>query len=269
MKLINTTIALIYFFIPSVVSADAVPGGIAIIELDTLSQPRVFFQERNVLVMQRDNNWLAVVGIPLDTQPGIQTLSVKTETEEKTLNFTVTEKNYTEQHLTIKNKRKVNPLAQDLERIQQESEIITQAKQNWTDKKIDSIALTLPVQGRLSSSFGLRRFFNKQPRKPHSGLDIAAATGTAIKSPKDGTIINTGNYFFNGNTVFIDHGQGFITMYCHLNEIKLVPGDEVKTGDVIGTVGKTGRVTGAHLHWGVYLNNTAVDPELFLSSRNN
>ena len=123
----------------------------------------------------------------------------------------------------------------------------------------------LPVHGRYSSPFGLRRFFNEQARKPHSGLDIAATQGTPIKAAASGTVINTGDYFFNGNTVFIDHGQGLITMYCHMHRIDVKESEYVTVADVIGTVGQSGRVTGAHLHWSVLLNQTMVDPTLLLS----
>ena len=128
----------------------------------------------------------------------------------------------------------------------------------------DFLRMQVPTPGRRSSSFGLRRVFNGQSRNPHSGMDIAAATGTPVVAPLPATVIDTGDYFFNGNTVWLNHGGGLLSMLCHLSAIDVKPGDVLKTGERLGAVGATGRVTGPHLHWGVMLNRTMVDPALFI-----
>ncbi len=246
---------------------DPVPGGIAIIDLglDTPAPPSVFYGKKRVLVRRDGKQWQAVVGLPLSAKAGIHKLRI-IAAQNKTYQreFSVHTKKYKEQHLTIRNKRMVNPNAEDMKRIHTEKKIIGAALSRWTEQPHVATEFILPVNGRLSSPFGLRRFFNKQPRKPHSGLDIAAPKGTIIKAPADGIVITRGNYFFNGNTVFIDHGQGLVTMYCHMSEIRVKPGTKVRQGDPIGKVGMTGRVTGPHLHWSVSLNNTRVEPGLFL-----
>ncbi len=246
----------------------AVPGGVVIIELtaDSVGEtPRVRYNKKPVMVINNDQRWLAVVGIPLTASAGKQRIEQQTASGQTiTHDFTVAEKAYKTQRLTITNKRKVNPNAQDMKRITQEKKLITSALRHWDEKPASHLTFIAPVEGQRSSSFGLRRIFNDQPRRPHSGMDIAATTGTPIIAPADGTVINVGNYFFNGNSVFIDHGQGLITMYMHLDSISAKEGDQLARGDVIGTVGATGRVTGPHLHWGVSLNDARVDPALFL-----
>jgi len=244
-----------------------VPGGIAVVDLNTQHRPhRVLYKKRKVLLTQNNNNWYAIVGLSLATPVGKKSLSVinKSKSRPKKIDFIVKDKKYKTQHITIKNTRKVNPYKKDLQRIGREKKRILAALKTWSDKEQVPLQFSLPVAGRFSSPFGLKRFYNKQPRKPHSGLDIAASEGTPIRAPAAGTIINTGNYFFNGNTIFIDHGQGLITMYCHMNHIDVKAGQSVKAGEQIGLIGKTGRVTGPHLHWAVSLNNARIEPKLLL-----
>ena len=244
-----------------------VPGGIALIKLNSDSRPQIVtFQNKRVLTKQYGTDWYAIVGLPLSLKPADYTLQYKVNNTSLTANFNVQPKSYETQHLTIKNKRKVNPNQKDLKRIGQEGKIIRAALATWSEQSDIPLEFMLPVQGRFSSPFGLRRFFNGQARKPHSGLDIAAPEGTPILAPAQGTIITTGDYFFNGNTIFIDHGQGLITMFCHLSKIDVAPGQTVKQGQRLGDVGMTGRVTGPHLHWSVSLNNARVEPKLLLPS---
>ncbi|HFD79624.1 MAG TPA: M23 family metallopeptidase [Gammaproteobacteria bacterium] len=248
--------------------AEAVPGGIAVVELPpSPTPPRVRFHGKPVMVLPDGKGYSAVVGLPLATRPGKQSLEVRLASGKTvTRSFEVGDKEYRSQHITIKNKRKVNPEKRDLERITREQRRIRKALATWNPQPPQSLRFRLPVEGPVSSTFGLRRFFNEQPRKPHSGLDLAAPQGTPIRAPAAGRVVDTGEFFFNGNTVFIDHGEGLVTMYCHMSRIDVRPGQEVKAGEVIGAVGMTGRVTGPHLHWGVSLNDARVDPTLFLDN---
>jgi murein DD-endopeptidase MepM/ murein hydrolase activator NlpD len=241
------------------------PGGIAVIDVAPAEAPRpiVEFGESRVLVARRGDRWVAAVGIPLDTPAGVASIRVNTARD---VSFEVSEHAYREQRLTVKNQSHVTPDEEQLARIGRERKTIDAALTNWRDLPIESVTLDTPVPGPRSSSFGLRRFFNDQPRAPHKGMDIAATEGTAIQTPRDGVVTATGDFFFNGKTVIIDHGQGLVTMYCHLSEIGVAEGGSVATGDTIGAVGATGRVTGPHLHFGTYLNGTAVDPALLLSA---
>ena len=239
------------------------PGGIAIVDVGPADQPppSASLGDKPVLVMRDGDRWQAVVGVPLDTEPGQLTIHLGGYP----LSVAIGDHAYAEQRLTVKNKSYVTPDQAQLDRIGRERRIIDGALNNFRDVPMQGIDLATPVEGRRSSSFGLRRFFNDQPRSPHKGMDIAADSGTPIRAPRDGVVTATGNYFFNGNTVILDHGQGYVTMYCHLSEIAVEEGQAVSTGETLGAVGATGRVTGPHLHFGTYLNGTAVDPAIVLT----
>ena len=201
-----------------------------------------------------------IVGVGLDAAPGLHHVVVGTPDGEETMDFEVVAKQYPEQRLTIPDRRKVNPLPEDMARIQRESKLQRAAYARRTPVRPDLLPFRQPVQGIYSSPFGLRRFLNDQPRSPHSGLDIAAATGTPIAAPAPATVALTGDFFFSGNVVLLDHGGGMITMYGHLDRIDVEEGQDLDRGDVIGTVGATGRVTGPHLHWTISIQGERVDP---------
>ena len=240
-----------------------VPGGVAVVDLGSTDQsrPEARLSENPVLVMADEGRWKAVVGIGLEAEPGEKVLAANGNEH----SIQVRDRDYAEQRITLDDDEQVSPGEDTLERIHREHEEIHAARDTRTDRKPATMQLELPVEGRFTSPFGLRRYFNDEPRNPHNGLDIANDPGTPIAAPAQGDVIETGEYFFNGKTVFIHHGGGFVTMYCHMDEIDVSPGDAVDTGDQLGTVGETGRVTGPHLHWTVFLNGQAVDPLLFVS----
>ncbi len=241
---------------------EPVPGGVAVLALPAQSTPpEARYQGRPVMVVKHQGTWYAVVGIPLSTKPGQQTLRLNGR---QALRFDVTDKTYPSQHITIKNRHMVNPTPAELKRIRRDRVRIKKAVSHWTARADVPVRLAMPVHGPLSSTFGLRRYFNGEPRAPHSGWDIAVPAGTPIHAPAAGTVVLTGDFFFDGNMVVIDHGQGLITLYAHIQRIKVHMGEHVKAGQVIGTVGQTGRATGPHLHWGVSLNDARVDPALFV-----
>lgn len=244
-----------------------VPGGIALVPVPGSDiAPSVIFNTHRVAVIRKDDRWVAVVGIPLAEKPGELKLKVSTPGGTTEVPFTIQDKSYRTQNITVKNQRHVDPNPTDLKRIAGETKRSDAALSKFTATDAPSLQLLSPVEGVRSDSYGSRRVFNGQPRNPHSGMDIAAPKGTPIRSPAAGTVVEVGEFFFNGNTIYIDHGDGLVTMYCHLDSIKVKLGDRLAAGDSIGTVGATGRVTGPHLHWGVALNRAMVDPALFLDA---
>lgn len=246
--------------------AEPVPGGVAVVTLLPVTQPRpaAFFNGERVMVVRDGDYWRAAVGLPLSLTPGEHTLTVEAPAGRLELAFTVRPKTYATQRLVIADRRLVEPGIEELARIRREQAIIQGAFATWSEHEAPPLRFVLPARGRLSSPFGLQRYFNDQPRSPHNGIDIAAPVGTPVFAPAPGVVIATGDFFFNGLTVFLDHGQGLVTMYNHLSRIAVTAGERVERGHRIGEIGRSGRVTGAHLHWTVSLNNSRVDPMLFL-----
>lgn len=250
----------------SLPKAAAVPGGVAVVKLGPdPTAPIARFNGNRVLVAGEEGEWVAVVGIPLEAKAGSRLPLVieRAGREPSTLKFAIGPKQYATQRLTVK-PGQVELSPEDLARYEIERVHLSEMRKTFTDSAPDSLTLMQPCEGPRSTTFGQRRFFNGQSRNPHNGMDIPAAEGAPIVAAGEAKVIDVGDYFFSGNTVILDHGQGFLTLYAHLSAVEIAVGDRVATGAQIGRVGATGRVTGPHLHFSVFLNSVAVDPGLFL-----
>ena len=247
----------------------AVPGGVVRLSLGPAAQPPAAFadaaQQIPLLVLGDMIEWTAVVGIPLSAPLGAAHITARATADSpaRQVAYTVLDKRYREQRLSVA-PRTVDLSPDNQARYERERDHQARVMATFSTPLPERLAMQVPTPGRRSSSFGLRRVFNGQARNPHSGMDIAAATGTPVNAPLPGKVIDTGDYFFNGQTVWLDHGGGLLSMVCHLSAINAQVGDVVQTGQRIGAVGATGRATGPHLHWGVMLNRSMVDPALFL-----
>jgi murein DD-endopeptidase MepM/ murein hydrolase activator NlpD len=244
---------------------DSVPGGVKLVRLESGGDvpPYVDADGHRALVVRDGSTWVAVIGIPLAAALGPRRVTVRDADGKHDIEFAVGDKRYASQSLKVAPSQ-VDLSPGDLKRVEREHESLEQALDHWSEPPPQTLRWPAPVPGVRSSSFGMRRIFNGQSRNPHTGMDIAAAAGTPVLAPADATVLDTGDYFFTGNTVLLDHGRGMISMYCHLSAIDVHPGERIAAGTRVGAVGMTGRATGPHLHWALSLNRAWVDPELFV-----
>ena len=176
----------------------------------------------------------------------------------------LSKKKFRESRIVIKEK-KFNTISENsLKRIKIENELFNRKILARTQKKYKSTKFVYPAEGVISSEYGVKRFINNLPRNPHLGLDIAADTGTPVVAPENGEVILIADFFYRGKLIIIDHGNGIVSTYSHLNEIFVSEGDSVSKNSIIATIGSSGRVTGPHLHFEIILFGTKIDPLQFL-----
>lgn len=245
---------------------EPVPGGVVVMELPAAAHaPLVHFDGRRVMVVKHEQRWYAIAGIPLSTSAGEKVLVAKIAGQPAVhIKFAVQSKQYPEQRLVIKNPKLVNPPASKLGLIEEQQAHLQRVLATWVANPAPGVRFIWPVDGPQTSGFGLRRFLNGEERSPHMGIDIGASAGTPVRAPANGVVADAGNYYFCGNTLTIDLGQGLYSVYCHLSRIEVKSGERVRQGQVVGAIGATGRTTGANLHWTVSLNGTPVDPHAFI-----
>lgn len=201
----------------------------------------------------------ALAGVDLEVRPGSYTITAQAGDRQAAHILRVVPRVFATRRLTV-DPAFVNPPESERARIERERARLEELWGTWTDQKLWDGAFAPPVPERPNSAFGTRSILNGEPRSPHGGADFPSPAGTPIKAPNAGRIVLADTLYFTGNTVVLDHGLGLYSLFAHMTEMNVHPSDAVGTGDVLGTVGSTGRVTGPHLHWAVRLAGARVDP---------
>lgn len=182
-------------------------------------------------------------------------------------NLKVAKRQYKVQRINGLAPRQVTPKPEDLKRIRNDNAQIAKARRHDRDQTDFSSGFGWPAVGPISGVFGSRRILNGKPKNPHNGIDIAAPRGAPVTASADGVVaLADEDMFYTGKTVMIDHGHGLTSVYAHMDKIVVTRGQRITKGDAIGTIGRTGRVTGPHLHWGITLFGTHLDPALLAGS---
>ncbi len=245
-------------------------GGVAVIELkEFIKKPKVFFQSNEVKVLEKEGKYFAVIGIGIDEKVGKKHIVAVNQNKKVSLYFNVTKKSYKKEYIKLKTNKRVTLSKENLQRFKKEKAKSTKVLKSFNKTLSSNLEFISPLNGRISSTYGKRRYYNNKPKSPHKGIDIATKRGTSIVASESGVVKIAQEFFFNGNTIYLDHGEGVITMYAHMKGFEVGEGDFVEKGEVIGYVGTTGRSTGPHLHFGIMLNAKAVDPGIFVADYRN
>jgi len=245
-------------------------GGVAVIDIGAFDEkPKVFYKAKEAKVIQKEGSYFAVIGIGLKEKVGKRHIVAVANDKKLDFYFQVKPKAYKKEYIKLKTNKRVTLSKKNLARFHKEKAKTKKLLGKFNKTLSSDLNFVTPVHGRISSVFGKRRYFNKKPKAPHSGIDIAAKRGTPILAAESGYVAIQEEFFFNGNTIYLDHGEGVITIYCHMSKFEVNQGDFVNKGDIIGYVGTTGRSTGPHLHFGVVLNGSSVEPKIFIKDYNN
>ncbi len=205
-----------------------------------------------------------LIPIPIDITPGSHNLTIDLSGAEYTQKITfplqIIAKQYPEEHLTLEPKMVEFP-PEILKRIQEEQTALVTSMNHKTNRMYWTPWFVWPVSKGIKSPFGLKRFFNGQPRAPHAGIDLKGNIGDPVRAANNGRIVFLRDCYLSGNTIVIDHGYALYSIYCHLSKTYVEIEEEIKKNQIIGEVGKTGRATGPHLHWGISLHSIRIDPQ--------
>ena len=240
------------------------PGDVAIVEVsglrgDSKISGTVLAQDLSFHYDEHRQTWRALVGVDLDTKPGAYRLDIRHDAQTgHTQTVQVAPKQFLVRRLRVPAEF-VEPPPQALEQIARDSAALAAAYARVSPKKWNG-SFVLPVDGKPTSNFGTRSYYNGEPRAPHAGVDFMGAPGTPVRAANHGEVIVASPMYFTGNTIVIDYGERLVSVFAHLSELRAKTGDTVEPNTIVGLVGSTGRVTGPHLHWSVRLNGKRVDP---------
>ena len=246
-----------------------IKGGLLIKEISEDAYKTSFkLNNIDLLTYSKEQKFFLIYGIPYNSNVGSNEIIITSNSDliEKIINFEVKYRDFQTQYINVSTKYTA-PSKKNLYRIKKEKKLLISSRKKWIDINPD-LKFILPVNGTETGVFGTRRFYNNKEGKAHNGLDIAAKKGAAIVAPSSGSVLLTGNYFYNGKFVFLDHGRGLKSLFIHMNKIDVSKGQKIQKGEKIGEVGSTGKSTGSHLHWSLILNETYINPKVFLEIKN-
>lgn len=246
-----------------------IKGGLLVEEISENEYKKGFkLNNVNLLTYAEGYKYFLIYGIPYNSKIGPNVIKITSNSNliDKVISFEVRNKDFQTQYIAV-SKKYTTPSKIDLLRIKKERGLLISSKKKWIDINPE-LKFIHPVKGTVTGVYGTRRFYNKQEGKAHNGLDIAAKKGTTIMAPSAGSVLLTGNYFYNGKFVFLDHGRGLKSIFIHMDKINVSKGQIIKKGEKIGEVGSTGKSTGAHLHWSLILNGIYINPKAFLKIKN-
>ena len=241
------------------------PGGIYITEISKAEYNQdLLIDGQKILKWNKGNKFYVLYGLSYHLKTEQHNFEIKNKDGAvlREIGINIVQKNFRTQKIKV-NKKYTKPTDEILEKIKKDRIKLVKARKIWFENNPD-MEFILPVKGITTGIFGTKRFYNGIEGNYHNGFDIAADTGTPIVAPSSGKITLTGNFFYNGKTIILDHGRSLKSIMIHLDEILVEENQYVEKGQIIGKVGTTGKSTGAHLHWSVLVNNTYIDPELLI-----
>ncbi|MGE4594179.1 MAG: peptidoglycan DD-metalloendopeptidase family protein [Gammaproteobacteria bacterium] len=246
------------------VTIDSTPGGIAQITFESEQiNPEAFYGSAALYVQALGKNqYQVLIGLPLMTKPGSKRITLQ-GADIRYAFIEVDDQNYADEYFETTVNVSDNQDSSSV-RINNERVLFTKARKTFSTQPLSEGYFVSPTHGRVTSVFGVNRYVNDEKGLPHIGLDIANTTGTHVNASASGRVILVRDFYYLGKTVFIDHGQGLLSSYSHLSEVSVIEGQTLRKGQELGKIGTTGRSTGPHLHWSVFMNQVAINPELLL-----